>query len=69
MVTSKLSRAAKKIKHPGKEKAAAARNGISTQQQLENDAHRKGNSPAAKSARARGNLGLALSRSARRRAK
>lgn len=59
-----LSRAAKKIKHPGSEIAKAKRNGISTHEQLERDSHSSN-----KSTRAKGNLGLALSRSAKRRAK
>lgn len=59
-----LSAAARKIKHPGVEKAKAARNGISTHEQLEKDSH----SSNAKT-RARGNLGLALTRAAKRRAK
>ena len=61
---SSLSRAAKKITHPGIEKEKAARNGISTHEQLVRDSHSSN-----KSVRARGNLGLALSRSAKRRAK
>lgn len=61
---SALSKAAKKIKHPGVEKAKAAAAGISTHEQLEKDSH----SSDAKT-RARGNLGLALTRSAKRRAK
>lgn len=59
-----LSRAASKIRHPGVEKAKAKRNGISTHEQLERDSH--SSNPTT---RARGNLGLALSRSAKRRAK
>lgn len=59
-----LSRAAKKIKHPGVEIEKAKENGVSTHQQLEKDSH----SSNAKT-RARGNLGLALSKSAKRRAK
>lgn len=59
-----LSRAAKAIKHPGIEKAKAKANGISTHEQLERDSH--SSNPKV---RARGNLGLALSRSAKRRAK
>jgi hypothetical protein len=59
-----LSRAAKKITHPGAEKEKAARNGISTHEQLEKDSH-----SSDKKTRARGNLGLALTRSAKRRAK
>lgn len=62
--TSALSRAAKKIKHPGVEKEKAKRNGISTHEQLVRDSH----SSDAKT-RARGNLGLALSKSAKRRKK
>ncbi|CAB4132168.1 hypothetical protein UFOVP134_51 [uncultured Caudovirales phage] len=61
---SSLSRAAKKIKHPGVEIAKAKRNGISTHEQLVRDSH----SSDAKT-RARGNLGLALSKSAKRRSK
>jgi hypothetical protein len=61
---SALSRAAKKIKHPGVEKEKAARNGISTHEQLERDSH-----SSDKTTRARGNLGLALSASAKRRKK
>lgn len=59
-----LSAAAAKIKHPGVEKAKAARAGISTHEQLVKDSHSSN-----KSTRAKGNLGLALSRSAKRRAK
>lgn len=59
-----LSRAAKKIKHPGVEIAKAERNGISTHEQLERDSHSSDHKT-----RARGNLGLALSRSAKRRTK
>lgn len=61
---SALSKAAKKIKHPGVETAKAKAAGISTHEQLEKDSH----SSDAKT-RARGNLGLALTRSAKRRAK
>lgn len=59
-----LSKAASKIKHPGIEKAKAKRNGISTHEQLERDAH-----SSDPKARARGNLGLALTKSAKRRKK
>lgn len=59
-----LSRAAKKIEHPGVEKEKAKRNGISTHEQLVRDSH-----SSDKKTRARGNLGLALTRSAKRRAK
>lgn len=62
--TSALSRAAKKIKHPGVEKEKAKRNGISTHEQLERDSH-----SSDPKTRARGNLGLALSKSAKRRKK
>lgn len=61
---SKLSAAASHIKHPGVEKAKAARNGISTHEQLERDSH-----SSDPKTRARGNLGLALSKSAKHRAK
>lgn len=59
-----LSRAAKKIKHPGVEIEKAKRNGISTHKQLERDSHRSD-----PKTRARGNLGLVLSASAKRRKK
>lgn len=62
--TSALSRAAKKIKHPGVEQEKAKRNGISTHEQLERDSH-----SSDPKTRARGNLGLALSKSAKRRKK
>ncbi len=61
---SALAKAAKKIKHPGVEKAKAARAGISTHEQLVKDSH-----SSDPKTRARGNLGLALTRSAKRRAK
>ncbi len=61
---SALSKAAKKIKHPGVEKAKAKANGISTHEQLVKDSH-----SSDKKTRARGNLGLALTKSAKRRAK
>jgi len=61
---SSLGRAAKKIKHPGVEKAKAKAAGISTHEQLVKDRH-----SSDKKTRARGNLGLALSASARRRKK
>lgn len=59
-----LSNAARKIKHPGIEQEKAKRNGISTHEQLERDSH-----SSDKSVRARGNIGLALSKSAKRRKK
>lgn len=59
-----LSAAAKKIKHPGIEQKKAAAAGISTHEQLVKDSHSSN-----ASVRARGNLGLALSKSAKRRAK
>ena len=59
---SALGQAAGKIKHPGVEKAKAARAGISTHQQLVKDSHSSN-----ATARARGNLGLALTKSAHRR--
>lgn len=61
---SSLSKAARKIKHPGVEKAKAKAAGISTHEQLEKDSH--SSNPKT---RARGNLGLALTKSAKRRAK
>lgn len=61
---SSLSKAAKKIKHPGVEKAKAKAAGISTHEELEKDSH--SSNPKT---RARGNLGLALTKSAKRRAK
>lgn len=61
---SALGRAAKKIKHPGIEEKRAKEHGISVHEQLERDAHSSN-----KTLRARGNLGLALTRSAKRRAK
>lgn len=61
---SALGKAAKKIKHPGVEQEKAKRNGISTHEQLERDSH-----SSDPKTRARGNLGLALSKSAKRRAK
>lgn len=61
---SALARAAGKIKHPGIEQEKAKRNGVSTHEQLVKDSH-----SSDKSVRARGNLGLALSKSAKRRAK
>ncbi len=64
MAKKSLSRAAKKIKHPGVEIEKAKRNGVSTHEQLEKDSH-----SSDKTTRARGNLGLALSKSAKRRAK
>lgn len=63
-MTSSLGKAAGKIKHPGVEKAKAKAAGISTHQQLEKDSH-----SSDPTTRARGNLGLALSKSAKRRAK
>ena len=63
-MSSDLGRAAKKITHPGIEKEKAARAGISTHEQLVKDSH-----SSDKKTRARGNLGLALSKSAKRRAK
>jgi hypothetical protein len=62
--TGALSRAAKKIKHPGAEIEKAKRNGVSTHEQLEKDSH-----SSDKKTRARGSLGLALTRAAKRRAK
>lgn len=64
MAKHSLSSAAAKIKHPGIEKKRAAEHGISTHEQLVRDSHSSN-----KTLRARGNLGLALSRSARRRKK
>jgi hypothetical protein len=64
MAKHSLSRAAAKIKHPGVEKARAKAHGISTHEQLEKDSHSSN-----KTLRARGNLGLALTKSAKRRAK
>jgi hypothetical protein len=64
MAKHSLSRAAAKIKHPGIEKEKAKRAGISTHEQLEKDAHSSNPTD-----RARGNLGLALTKSAKRRAK
>lgn len=64
MAKHSLSSAAAKIKHPGIEKAKAKRNGISTHEQLERDSHSSDDS-----VRARGNLGLALTKSAKRRKK
>jgi hypothetical protein len=61
---SNLGKAAGKIKHPGIEKAKAKAAGISTHQELVKDSH-----SSDPSARARGNLGLALTKSAKRRAK
>ncbi len=61
---SSLGKAAKKIKHPGVEIEKAKRNGISTHEQLVRDSH-----SSDKSTRAKGNLGLALSKSAKRRKK
>jgi hypothetical protein len=66
---SGLGKAAGKIKHKGVVKKAAKKAGVSTHQELKKLSHMKGNSPAAKKARARGNLGLALSKSAKRRKK
>lgn len=53
-----------KIKHPGIEKRAAARKGISTHQQLEQDA--KSGDPAKER---RGNLGLMFEKAAAKRKK
>jgi hypothetical protein len=64
-----LAKAAGKIKHPGVVKEAAKKAGRSTHAELEKLAHTKGSSKAAKKARARGNLGLALTKSAKRRSK
>lgn len=61
---SALGKAANKITHPGVEKERAKENGVSTHEQLERDSHSSN-----KTLRARGNLGLALSKSAKRRAK
>lgn len=52
------------IKHPGVEKARAKKNGISTHEQLEKDAH--SSNPTLKK---RGNLGLTLSKMSKRRKK
>lgn len=60
----KLTKAANKIKHPGIEKRKAAAKGISTHEQLVEDSH-----SSDPKERARGNLGLALTKSAKRRAK
>lgn len=49
------------IKHPGRERARAARNGVSTHEQMERDSHSKD-----KSVRGAGQLGLRLSAMARR---
>ena len=49
------------IKHPGVEKAKAARNGVSTHQQLETDSH--SSNPTT---RRRGTLGLTLTRMAKK---
>jgi hypothetical protein len=59
---SALGNAAGKIRHPGVEKAKAKAAGISTHQQLVKDSHSSN-----ATARARGNLGLALTKSAHRR--
>lgn len=61
---SALSKAASKIKHPGIEKRRAAAAGISVHQELEKDSH--SSNPTR---RAEGNLGLALTKSAKRRRK
>lgn len=61
---SALGRAASHIRHPGVEKKRAKEHGISTHEQLVRDSHSSN-----KTLRARGNLGLALAKSARRRAK
>jgi len=62
--SSALGRAAKKIKHPGVEQQRAKEHGISTHEQLVRDSHSSN-----KTLRARGNLGLALTKSAKRRSK
>lgn len=51
----------KAIKHPGRETERAKHNGISTHEQMERDSH----SPN-KSLRSAGNLGLRLSKMARK---
>ena len=54
------------VKHPGRETRRAKENGVSVHEQLERDAHLKGNSKETRSLRAAGRLGLRFQAQAKR---